>query len=170
MIAPPSQAADMIDITGAIELAGIVGIHQSGTETGAFGMLVRRRQQAFQPVRLRKGIGIEQRQPFHLARPLHRQVVGGGETQVAIRADALHLGVFGLQSIGGTVTAGVVHHDHLLRAPGLATEVTQAFPKQRSTVEIDDDHRHSGQHIRSTPIAGLASVVVAPVSRRTTMP
>ena len=136
MIAPPGQAADMVDIAGAIQPIRIVGIHQASAETGAFGMSRRRRQQAFQRIRGQERIGIEQQQPSHAIGLARGHVVGGGEAHIARQADQFDCRIVLFQDIGGTILTGIVDHDHPIRPPGLGPQVTQTVGQQYPAVKL----------------------------------
>src|SRR2546423_13487634 len=86
---PPGQPAGVIDVPDPVEAARILGVEHPASEEVVFPMRARRGDELFQPVRMRKGVGGQKRQPLSLYMVEDREGVSGCETEFYARPSNL---------------------------------------------------------------------------------
>ncbi len=122
-----------------------VSLKLPGSEKREFQVALRRLKQFFQPIWIRKGIGIEQSQPVALYQACPK-VVGGGKTPIFDQP--LHVQgqpwPAASHSIQGAIRGTVVHHDDLEIFVGLLAQTRQTAWQVRRAVPSEDEDRETG--------------------------
>src|SRR4029434_2156584 len=92
VIAPPRQAADMIDVARAIEAAWRIRLQELAAEKGISGQALAGSAPLLKPIPLRESIGVQAYDPVAFRHRRNAEVVAFRKTQVFGRSQDLHAG------------------------------------------------------------------------------
>ncbi len=135
---------------GGVLVAGALDPARGADEHAAQrprALVARRARQLRQPVRGRRGVGVQHADPGRRRRA-HATVGPAAEAEVAPELQRAHLRVPGAQQGQRAVARAVVGDDDLLRRQRLRGQRREAVGQQRLAVVVDDDHRDAGPRIR----------------------